>query len=350
MSFIKNTSLFIFRLLKKRWYVLIIFLLIGGFFLYQQKVTRAAEEKKASYVVRRETLQETLSVSGNIDAEEKADLRFQTGGKLSWVGIKEGDRVKKYQGIASLDQREVEKQIQKNLNSYMKTRWSFEQTKQDNKEAQYKDGDLGDKMKRLIDQSQFDLNNSVLDVELRALAKEYAFLSSPIEGVVTRADVTNAGINITPQTTYQIVNPNTMYFSAVVDQTEVSKIFEGQEGEIMFDAFPDTLVRGYVDKISYTPKEGETGTVYEIRMKIDTLESAYRLGMTGDVTFILKEKPRAIVVPDKYIITENGQKFVEKKVQDQRQRVKVEVGEDFDGNVEIKSGLAEGDVIYEILK
>ena len=46
---------------------------------------------------------ESISASGEVDASEKADLTFQGSGKLAWVGVKEGDVVKKYQAIAKLD-------------------------------------------------------------------------------------------------------------------------------------------------------------------------------------------------------------------------------------------------------
>ena len=41
--------------------------------------------------VERKNLTEKLTVSGEVNAEEKASLKFQTSGLLSWVGVKEGD-------------------------------------------------------------------------------------------------------------------------------------------------------------------------------------------------------------------------------------------------------------------
>ena len=77
------------------------------------------------YTVEKGPLQVVLSSSGTVMAENKADLTFQTGGRLSWVGVKKGDRVRKWQGIASLDQRTVQKNLEKELNDYLKTRWDF---------------------------------------------------------------------------------------------------------------------------------------------------------------------------------------------------------------------------------
>jgi macrolide-specific efflux system membrane fusion protein len=82
--------------------------------------------KYEEYTVSREDIREELTVSGEIRAEKQADLRFQTGGRLAWVGVKQGDWVKKWQGIAGLDRRSIEKNLQKELNDYMNERWNFE--------------------------------------------------------------------------------------------------------------------------------------------------------------------------------------------------------------------------------
>ena len=51
----------------------------------------------------RETIVESVSASGEIDADQKADLTFQEGGRLIWVGVKEGDEVRRGQALAKLD-------------------------------------------------------------------------------------------------------------------------------------------------------------------------------------------------------------------------------------------------------
>ncbi len=86
--------------------VLILALGFGGYnYFFASKTNIKTDTAR----VKRGNLEEKLIISGLIDAEEKVTLRFQTSGRLSWVGVKEGDLVKKYQGIATLDQREIKK-------------------------------------------------------------------------------------------------------------------------------------------------------------------------------------------------------------------------------------------------
>jgi len=333
------------KLVKKRWYVLIVLFIAAAFFLYKKIIIKSQIKAEDTYVVKRQNLKETLSLSGEIDAEEKVSLKFQTSGMLNWVGVKEGDWVKRYQTIASLDQRELEKSLKKSLNTYMKTRWDYDQTNED-----YKDQAVTDAIQRIKDKAGFDLDNAVIDVELKDIALKYASLYSPIEGIVTHIEVPYAGVNITPATAqFDIVNPKTIYFSAKVDQTEVVKLKENLTGVINLDPYPDLEIKGSIKTISFVPKEGETGTVYEVKIAINDNNDdyKYRLGMTGDVSFELQDKKDVIAIPASFVKTENGKNYVWKLEAGKRTKTYIKIGEEIDGEVEVLSGLKEEDVIYD---
>ena len=307
----------------------------GAFKIFGPKT----ETKVTSYTIKRGTLKETLSLSGQIDAYEKSTLRFQTSGYLAWVGVKEGDTVKKYQGVASLDQAELQKNLRKYLNTYMSERWDFESTKDSSGDTSI----MTTAVRRAFEKAQFDLNNAVLDVELKAIAVKYANLWTPIDGIVTKVAAPNAGVNVTPaQSEIEVVNPATIYFSATADQTEVSKLTASKSAEITLDAFIDEKITGTVSTISYIPKTGETGTVYEVKINLPPNEK-FRIGMTGDVDFTIRKLADVLYTPVKFIKTENSKKYVLKQ---NKEKVYVTIGEEMDGNAEIKEGLKENDTIH----
>lgn len=332
---------------KKKWWIIVL-VVIGLFFVYFFSNRNNQELQKKQYKVARKDLKEELTLSGKIEAEEKVVLRFQTAGRLAWVGVKEGDYVKKYQAIASLDQRDLKNRLQKYLNTYVKQRLSFEQTKDDYWQKQF---DLSEtirkKAERILEQNQYDLDNTVLDVEYQNLTIEYANLFTPIEGIVTRVDVPYAGVNITPaQAEFEIVNPKTLYFSATADQTEVISLKEGQKGKITLDAYPDEEIDGEIYWISFAPKAGVTGTVYEIKMKLQT-EKPLRLEMSGDVNFITKEVKNVITIPQNYIKTDKNGNFVNLLNNGKKEKRYIEKGDEIDGQIIIKNGLKEGEIIYD---
>jgi macrolide-specific efflux system membrane fusion protein len=332
------------NLLKKRWYIAVIILFVIGFIFYQQVVLTKGE-KEIPYKIKRQTLKEELSLSGKIDAAEKVTLRFQTSGRLSWVGVKEGDFVKKYQTMATLDQREMQKNLEKALRDYSKERWDFEEDKQVTYRSVFTDT-----AKRILEKNQFDLDKAVMDVEIKQLAIEYATLVSPIEGIVTRVGSPYAGVNITPaQAEFEIINPKTVYFSATAEQTDVVKLRQGASGEIILDAYPDVKIRGKIDRISFIPKTGETGTVYEVKLTISDQNEdyKYRLEMSGDVNFILKERSNIFAIPSNYIRKEKNKRYVWKKTNGKRVKTYIKIGEEVDNSIIVTSGLKEGDVIYD---
>lgn len=333
------------KFLKNKWWLLIIIfgliLLAGRFFF-----SSARDKEKKEYEVRKKDLKEELSLSGQIDAEEKVTLRFQTSGRLAWVGVKEGDYVKKYQAIASLDQRDLKNRLDKYLNTYVKQRLSFEQTKDDYWQKQY---DLSEairhKAERILEENQLDLNNAVLDVEYQHLLLEYANLSTPIEGIVTRVDAPFAGVNITPaQAEFEIINPKTLYFSATADQTEVVNFFKGKKGKIVFDAYPEDEVDGEVYWIGFTPKKEETGTVYQLKIKFN-FDKELKIGMSGDVNFITKELKDVIAIPSGYLKKDKKGDYVDILEKGRTIKRYVKKGEEIEGEVVIKEGLEEGEVI-----
>lgn len=339
--------------LKKVPIFLLTVIVVAGlaYFLYN-KVTTGTQNEEKSYKVKRTDLTETLSISGEIDALEKIDLKFQSSGMLVWVGVKEGDFVKKYQGIASLDKKELEMNLKKYLNTFLKYRWDYDQEKEDQdiKNIGNLSEDARREALRSLDKAQFDLNNAVLDVELKDLALKYSYLYTPIEGIVTSIDTPYAGVNITPATAvFKIVNPKTVYFSATADQTDVINLNKGKKGELILDPYPEEEIQGTVEDISFIPKAGETGTVYQVKIGFDNNNEdyRYRVGMTGDISFIIKEKKNVLSIPSAYLKKEKGEYYVVKLVDNKKEKTKIEIGEEIDGDVIIFSGLEEGDLIYD---
>ena len=339
----------------KRHYKLILLVAIFSFigvYFFQTKVSSSGK-KVVSESVKRGILEEKLTISGTVEAEEKVVLKFQTSGRLSWVGVKTGDYVKKFQGIASLDLRDVEKNLKKKLLAFMNERWDFEQGRDDKSvrgRELYQVPGLTDAERRVLDKAQFDLDSTVLDVEIASLAKEYAFLWTPIEGLVTRIDAPFVGLNITPATAeFEIINPKSVYFSANADQSEVVTLAEGQIGELVLDSYPEATISGTVKSIAFTPKAGETSTVYEVKFSInnDNTNYKYRVGMGGDLSFVTKRKVDALYLPVKFIKSENGKKYVTIKQNGKEKKEYVEIGMETDANTEIVSGLKAGDTVYD---
>jgi HlyD family secretion protein/macrolide-specific efflux system membrane fusion protein len=143
----------------------------------------------------------------------------------------------------------------------------------------------------------------------------------------------------------EILDPKSIYFEVNADQSEVTNIKEGQKVEVVLDSFRDKSVSGTVSFVGFTPKQGESGTVYKIKVILDESglkEITPRVGMTGDAKFVLARKNDALYVPPKYIHSDKDGKYVNSA---QNVKVRVTIGIEGEDGTEILSGLKEGDVI-----
>lgn len=230
-----------------------------------------------------------ITASGKIQAKRVANLNFQTSGQLVWVGVKEGDQVKKWQGIASLDKRELEKRLTRYLNLYLTNRWDFEQLQDDYKDEKERYL-ITDAIQRILDKAQFSLNNAVIDVEITDLTLKLATISTPIEGIVTRIDTPQAGVNVSPlSANFTVVDPSSVYFAASVDEADIGKIQIGQKAKINLDSYPEGEFEGTVERIAFvaTATAGG-GTAYLVEISLPENQNLkFRVGMNGDASILL---------------------------------------------------------------
>jgi membrane fusion protein, multidrug efflux system len=334
-NFLKNKKIII---------VLLLVLAGGGVVLATSGSESISKEEIKTVKVKRDDLSLVVSVSGQIDAQEKAQVRFQTSGRLAWVGVAEGDRVKKWQALASLDKRELEKKLEKELNDFMNQKWIFDQTHDDYQEE--KDNAVVTKeIERILDKAQFALSNEVIAVELVDLAIKYATIYSPIDGIVTEIDSALPGVNITPaQATFTIVNPDSLAFYLKINETEVVSLAEDQEVNIRLDAFPDRDFIGKVEKIGFSPLSGQ-GTYYQVVVAFLEPDPAFRVGMGGDGEVLIEEKSKILVVPESALVKRGEDYSVFKVIDNRVQKQAVKIGLIGDQGVEIIDGLKEGEVV-----
>ncbi len=323
----------------------VIISLLGGYYYQNKKKTDAAKLEK-SVEVQRGDLKETIILSGEVKAKENTSLHFQTSGRLAGLNVQEGDVVKKGQLVAYLDQRDLRKRLTKELNDYKTTRWDFDQDIDD-----AKDKAITTAMQRTIDKSQFALDNSVLDVEIQAISIEFANLFSPIQGLVVSRGNFQPGMNITAaDTIVEIVNPDSLYFQVTADQTEVTIINEGMQGELTLDAYIEESITGTISHISFSPDSNESGTVYSVELEFNNSSNQnlrYRLGMTGDVEFVLKEKKNALYLPSEYVKSDDQGSYVNIMRNNKIEKSYVTTGLETDISTEIVKGLNEGELVYD---
>jgi len=330
---------------KKIIIILIILVIIGSFIFFNIKKSKISSKGLTS-TVQSKNLQEKIYLSGALDAKSKAKITFIGDSKITWIGVKEGDQVKKYQGLAKQDTGEVEKSLKLSLNSYLSTRWDFDKTSKDNKYLDQTDKTLARDMKILVDKAQLSLDNSVIDVDLKNMAIKKSYLSTPIAGIVTKAPASQNGSYPNTDDYFEIVDPTTEYISALVSQQDVIKLKVGQKTKVTLDSYRESPFEGTISYVSYSPID-TTNNKYEVRISYqrDPGKYNYHLGMTCEVEVLLSEKNNAIVVPRQYITSDKGKRYVDLINNKIIEKKEVLTGMENYEEIEILSGVNVGDTI-----
>ncbi len=135
---------------------------IGGYFWMRDRQTQSQEDNiiRTAQVTRGD-LEITVSASGNVIANQKADLRFDTPGKVVQVHVEVSDRVKAGQELARLDTGDLERAMRQ-------AEISLEQAKLNLQEL------LEPARTEDLDLAQLTLNQAAQALEVARIGKESA--------------------------------------------------------------------------------------------------------------------------------------------------------------------------------
>ena len=186
-------------------------------------------------------------------------------------------------------------------------------------------------------------NTAQINVDLANYALQLATLTSPINGIVLHEDVTTAGVNVTPVTSFVVVDPNSMVFSANVRQQDVDFISVGNQATVTLDAVKGKTLSGVVDRI-YPQKTvlANGDQVYRVDIKINNLPVTAKFGQSGTVLIQSNFNQKVILVPswtvlsDSYIWVSSNGKSVLKKIN---------TGDTVNGQTEVLGGLEDADKV-----
>lgn len=136
-----------------------------------------------------------------------------------------------------------------------------------------------------------------------------------------------------------------MQVRAYFDEPEIGKLQVNQPVTIKWDARPDKTWHGHIARIPSTIITYTTRNVGEVLVSIDDADNDLLPSTNVRVTALVANQPNALNVPREALHTENGQAYVYRVKGDKLERTNVSVGNLNLTQVEILSGLKEGDVV-----
>jgi len=314
-----------------------------------------------------------LNASGYVVAQRKAAVSSKSTGRLAFLGVEEGSRVKKGQVLASLENEDLvaarnqavaqvreaqaglvsakaeltEAELQYNRMKTLLQQDLVSRQDYDEAEARYKKAEAG------VNSAQARIRTAQAGLAETQASLEYSYIRSPFDGVVTTkyADV---GEVVAPfgaaanarAAVVTLADMDSLMVEADVAESNLDKVYQGQPCEISLDAIPDRRFPGKVHMIVPTADRAKA----TVLTKVKFLEMDDRIlpEMSAKVAFLSKpvgvEENRPRLAVSKNALVTRQDRTVAFVVQDsQARKVAVTPGPAMGDLVEIDAGLKEGD-------
>lgn len=312
--------------------------LMGGWWWRGQAAKRRAAEQVKVVTVERKDVVATLTVSGKVEAKKKAILNFPASGKLGFVRVSEGDEVQKGAWLMGEDLADLQAAQTRAYYGYLAADANAKQV-EDEVKGHDSDETYEQKNARVTAQTARDSAYEAWVAAQRGVAN--SILKAPFAGIVTALTTEIVGDTVGVTDGVTVVDPASLYFEVEVDESDVGKTFTGQEVKLKLDAFDGREFSGSLTEIGFVARVSSTGaTVYPAKVKFESDEEikSLRLGMNGDAEIIMGKATGVLTVPIEAVVDGQAERAGGGKVP-------VETGLSSDTEVEIKSGLSEGDKV-----
>ena len=281
-----------------------------------------------------------LNATGYVVAQRKAAISSKATGRLEWLGVAEGSRVKSGDLIARIDNRDVVAQAQSAQASVRAARANVRQSdvERENAQVEYRrnaelvgKGFISqsalDTAKARLDRAQAgvasaqaNLNVALANARNADVAVDYTEIRAPFDGVILSKSA-NVGDLVTPFSSatdskgavVSMADMGTLEVEADVSESSLAKVHVGQPAEIVLDALPDTRFRGHINRM--VPTVDRAKATVMTKVAFDAIDPRILPEMSAKVSFLSQEvapeqqKPVVAVNPDA-IVQRDGRSVV----------------------------------------
>ncbi|MGB9714901.1 MAG: efflux RND transporter periplasmic adaptor subunit [Thermodesulfovibrionales bacterium] len=380
----------------KKFLILILPILIigGGIFVYKKFISKPSIKVIETAKIQKGNIRGVIVETGIIKPQVGALVKIgaRATGEIVRMKVKIGDRVKKGELIALIDDREIQKAIEQQKASLDAARNTLKQIEltyperireakanyeyakinyereQELLKHEYTTVDAVDKAK-----SQFEASEAILkrlqdefktqekiakanieDITARLRQNEtilsYTKIYAPIDGIVSdvtaqEGETVVTGLQVANLVT--VLDPTSLEMWIYVDETDIGRVKVGQQVEYYVDTFPDKIFKGKIEKIYPQPVVKDNIVYYLAIVKVIKDDTHFlKPEMTTHVKIIVEEKKDILIAPNAGIKFEGGKQVAYKVIGPERvEKVELKIGTRGEENTEILSGLKEGDTI-----
>ena len=285
--------------------------------------------------LKKETLNNQLQVSGTILPNESVDIKPEINGLVTKINFKEGQYVTKGTPLVYLNDNELQAQFQR-----LQYTQKLVQT-QESRQKQLL-------AREAISQEEYDIvlnqyNTALSDIKLVQAQLEKTVIRAPFNGRLGLRQVSEGAVINAANIIVSIVNIDPIKLEFSIPERYSGLIAEGSS--IHFSSESSTEeVEGKV--YAFEPQIDAATRTIKLRAQSPNKSGKYLPGMFVKIRFVLDVKEDALMVPAESVIPElSGYKVFVVGADGNAEQRMIEIGTRTDTQVQVISGLKEGDLV-----
>jgi len=241
----------------------------------------------------------SIRTNGLLANKDEIRLSFKVGGVLRHLSVNEGDRVRKGQQLAEIEQAEIGAQVEQATQVYEKARRDVERG-----ERLYQDKVIS--LEQLQDlRTRFAMDQAALNSA--RFNRRYATIVAPYDGVVLRRmaeerELVQAG---NPILVLGAKDRGFVVRAGLADR-QIVQVKPGDAAKIRFDALPGQVLTGKITEVSGAAAVGSG--MFGIEVSLDPAGLPLKSGMVAKLTVIpaAAKAGERVYVPISAIVEGNG--------------------------------------------
>jgi HlyD family secretion protein len=337
--------------------------------------------------------------TGSVVSEREATVSFQTSGQLAALAVQEGVTVNAGEVIARLEDAEPQAQLmlaEANVHtaqaqlqraklslpledSQVRAEITQSQASLDNASTTYQRWqDLyakGAVARQQVEEAQmrYDVAKSRYEAAMAAVTRNAArrqeiaaaeaavkqmeaslqmarirlgqtVLRAPLAGMVTRTFANIGEFVGIGKPIAHLVDPDSLYIKAVVDEADAPKVRVGQQALVAMDVFQGRRLEGRVADISPVISSArQESRTSEVKIQLGDRSIALKPGFSADIEIIVEEVPNVLRLPTHVILDRERGKYVHVMRDGRVQERPIHIGASNWDFTQIASGLQEGE-------
>lgn len=285
-----------------------------------------------------------LELQGDVETKQNVLIYPEMAGTLQRVNVKEGQRVRKGQLLATIDDGGMASQV-----SQLKTQAELAKTTYERQKRLW-DQQIGSEIQFLQAKSNYEATEKAVKQAQSQLGK--STIRAPFSGIIDNV-IKDQGTVVSPgpgSEVFRIVNLSDMYIKVDVPENYLGRIQEGKEAKVFFPVLGDTISSNIRQTGNFI---NPSNRAFSVEIPVPNKNGTIKPNLSAKVSLNDYSSDNAILVPQGiisenaegaqyvYVATEpNGDKAVAKR------RI-IQTGKTQGSLVEVLSGIDEGDLLIK---